>query len=275
MAWVELKRGNTKAAIKLARSGLARARELDDDPLVAGATNDLGSFLSYDEDARDEAQTLFDESLAFYRRIGDEINVTTALNNLAEVDIATGNLARARRRLEEALEIGRRLDADYPASHAAGELGFVALEEGDSEAALLFFRECLEKALDVAGAGEVLYAIEGIAFAVSSSDPSSAARLLGAADAIRVEHELKRDPLEEEVFVRHMRAIRRNLGDHALDDLDEVASSGATALTLEAAAELALDLSDPERSLAPALDKASVSDYRNHHRAPDSSMSES
>ena len=247
LAWTEHRLGRTEVAIDLARRALARARHLDDDRLVAMAAADLATFLVSADEGRDEAQELLETSLAYYRRIGDETNVATVLNNLANVEIARGNLTGARRHLEESLETARRVEAIYQTSYAANTLGFVALEEGDSAAALPLYREALEGALEFGGAGEILYAIEGIAFAVSSFDAHSAARLHGAAQAIRAENQLQLDPIEERTYARLIETIRCNLGDEIFE---RETSSGAASLSIEDAATRALERSRPERSPA-------------------------
>jgi predicted ATPase/class 3 adenylate cyclase len=247
LAWSEHKLGRTEAAINLARTALARARELDEDRLVASAGADLANFLVYADEGRDEAQELLEASLAYHRRIGDETNVVTDLSNLATLEIGRGNWAEARRRLKEGLEIGRRLEAVAQTSHAAGLLGFVALEDGDSAAALLLYREALERALEFGAAGEILIAIEGIAFTVSSFDVRPTACLLGAAQAIRAERQLRHDPMEEAAYARHVEIIRRDLGPVAFE---EEVSAGAASLSLDDAAALALDLSRAGRVIS-------------------------
>jgi predicted ATPase/class 3 adenylate cyclase len=243
LAWSEHKLGRTEVAIELARTALARAHELDDDRLVAMAASDLATFLVFEDQARDEAQALLETSLAYHRRIEDETNVATVLNNLATVEIARGNLTEARRRLEEALETARRLESVSHIASAAAMLGFVALEEGDSVAALPLYREALERALDFGAAGEILFAIEGIAFSVSSFDGRAAVRLLGAAQEVRAERQLRLDPIEEATYARLVDIIRSDIGSGVFE---QEASSGAGDLSLDEAAALALDLSRGE-----------------------------
>lgn len=122
-------------------------------------------------------------------------------------------------------------------------LGFVALEEGDSVAALSLYREALERALEFGAAGEILFAIEGIAFSVSSFDRRPAVRLLGAAQAIRAERQLRLDPIDEATYARLVDIIRSDLGSGVFE---QEASSGAASLSLDEAAALALDLSRAE-----------------------------
>jgi len=204
------------------------------------AESDLATFLVSADEALDEAQDLLAASLAYYRRIGDETNVATVLNNLAGVAIARGDADQARRYLQESLETARRVEAVYQTSYAAGSLGFLSLREGDKATALQRYREALDVALEFGAAGGILSGIEGIALSASSVDPHGAARLLGAVQAIRAEHELRLDPIEEATFERLIEAIRCDLGE---DVFDEEASSGAASLSIEHAATLALELS--------------------------------
>jgi tetratricopeptide (TPR) repeat protein len=240
LAWTEHARGRADAAINLARTALGRAHGLGDERLVTMAESDLATFLVSADEALDEAQDLLAASLAYYRRIGDETNVATVLNNLAGVAIARGDAGEARRYPQESLETARRVEAVYQTSYAAGSLGFLSLREGDKATALQRYREALDVALEFGAAGGILSGIEGIALSASSVDPHRAARLLGAVQAIRAEHELRLDPIEEATFERLIEAIRCDLGE---DVFDEEASSGAASFSIEYAATLALDLS--------------------------------
>ena len=127
LAWTEHALGKADAAINLARTALARARGLGDERLVVMAESDLATFLVSADEALDEAQDLLAASLAYYRRIGDETNVATVLNNLAGVAIVRGDADEARRYLQESLETARRVEAVYQTSYAAGSLGFLSL----------------------------------------------------------------------------------------------------------------------------------------------------
>jgi predicted ATPase/class 3 adenylate cyclase len=243
LAWTEHELGRTEVAIDLARTALARARELNDERLVALTGNDLATFLLvFAGEESDEAEALLETSLAYHRRIGDETNIATVLTNLATVEIARGNLTEARRRLEESLETARRVEGVYQTSDAAITLGFVALQEGDQAAALPLCREALEAALELGAAPAILSGIEGIAFSVSSFDGRSAARLLGAAQAIRAERQLRLDLVEQEAYTRLLEMIRSDLGSAVFE---QEASSGSACLSLDEAAALALDLSRP------------------------------
>ena len=245
LAWSEHDLGRTEMAIDFARSALARARKLEDDRLVAMAGSDLATFLLvFEDEGREEAQELLETSLAYYRRIGDETNVAGVLNNLANVDIARGNLTGARRRLEESLETARRVEAVYQTSYAAMTLGFVALQQGDQAAAQPLYQEALEAALEFGAARGILSGIEGIAFSVSSFEARPAARLLGAAQAIRAERQLLLDPIEEATYARLVEIIRSDVGTKAFE---REVSSGAVSLSLDDAAGLALDLSSQTR----------------------------
>jgi predicted ATPase len=243
LAWSEDELGRTDVAIELARTALARARELGEERLVALIRNDLATFLlAVPGEGRDEAQELLETSLAYHRRIGDETNVATALTNLATVEIARSNLTEARRLLEESLETARRVEGVYQISGAAITLGFVTLQEGDQAAAQPLCREALEAALELGAAPAILSGIEGIAFSVSSFDARAAARLLGAAQAIRAERRLRLDPIEQAAYARLLEMIRSDLGSGVFE---QETSSGAASLPLDQAAALALDLSRP------------------------------
>jgi predicted ATPase/transcriptional regulator with XRE-family HTH domain len=85
----------------------------------------------------------FQESLALYRRLGDDAGVAAVLAELGQVSRSQGDRDRARALSEEGLELARRLGASKVTAIALGTLGRLEGDRGDLEAAMGLYEESL------------------------------------------------------------------------------------------------------------------------------------
>src|SRR5262249_7586492 len=76
--------------------------------VIAASLNDLGSVANLQEDYT-TARSLYEESLAIRRALGDRLGVADSLRNLGSVASDQGDYAAARSLYEESLAIRREL----------------------------------------------------------------------------------------------------------------------------------------------------------------------
>jgi predicted ATPase/class 3 adenylate cyclase len=171
------------------------ARKADDRTILAGTLTSLG-YLALREDDNEEAASRSREAAALWGDLHRDDQVAIALINLASALLAQGKLLEAR----AALERGLRL----------------AVELRDKE--------------------NIAYCLDGLAAVeATGGDHRRAARLLGAADAIREATGTLREPYERVVSERMRSKLRRALRG----EYDDAVASGRT-LGAEQAAEYAL-----------------------------------
>jgi ATP/maltotriose-dependent transcriptional regulator MalT len=99
---------------------------------------------NYAGDCWTVARARLDESLAIYRRLGDEARVATVLQELGPIVAELGDLAAARSFLDESLEIGRRSGHEPGIARSLIYLGVSCLTGGDHTSARAYLTESLE-----------------------------------------------------------------------------------------------------------------------------------
>ena len=132
---VEGRTGQARGIYRRAR-GLAAS---DDSPagqrLLAAIDNNLG-VVDLLEGRYEEAVTSFTRALQFNRERGEGAPTAAALRNLAAAETRAGRPGRARDRLEEALEIYRRLDQRSGEVATAVTLAWLEVDGGDGAAVI-------------------------------------------------------------------------------------------------------------------------------------------
>ena len=160
----------------------------------------------------DEAEAFFEQSLAAYRALGDEVNVAFLFDALGVTAYGQGDLARARNLCEAAVALMRATGETHRLPAAPEFLGLIACERGDPDGALAAFAAVFqeEAARDFAGApvrtGGIAVLAAGCGF------PDVAARLLGAAQGRAIALGGPFLPPELSTFERAIADARSTLG---------------------------------------------------------------
>jgi non-specific serine/threonine protein kinase len=116
------------------------------DEVRAKALHALGIHRYADDTLEDWAMVCsrLQESLEIYRKLGDEPHAAAVLQNLGRVRAALGEWSAAQSSLNESLEIGRRLGNEYGVALSLIYLGMARLHRGDFSWARANFDEGLE-----------------------------------------------------------------------------------------------------------------------------------
>jgi predicted ATPase len=155
-----------------------------DDPWLLG----LGLVgLAMTRTAEDPAlPALYEEAVGALRRSGDAWSVAFALVPHGDAALLAGDVPAAVRAHEEALGLAQDLDDEHLVAILLDQLGLDALMAGDTSVA----RDRLSEAAALHRAGQdregLAYCLDGLAgLALLTGSPRDAARLSGAADAVR------------------------------------------------------------------------------------------
>jgi tetratricopeptide (TPR) repeat protein len=212
-----------------------------------GVAGALQTLANVAVDASDleRAESLYQEALPVMRELGYVPGVSSILTNLGVVSRFRGDLDRARAFYEQSLELDG--DSGDPKGTAITllDLGHVALESGDLQAA----RGSLEQSLRLFhGVGEqvgIASCLDGLARAQATERPERAARLWGARE--RIVDELGIRPTERDARERaDAIAATRRASD---PDTFDLAWQDGRALELEDAVRYALgDACEPGRT---------------------------
>jgi predicted ATPase len=219
-------------------------RSLKDKDGEAAALNSLGVVMRSLGDL-DAAEKFFEAAIDLRRDLGDEGGLSTATSNLGIAAADRGDFERAQRLLETALELDRSLDDIWAVTVDANNLAVIHLERGNHKQANRMVAQALSGFSDMGdldGLAESFEVSAGIAGA--TGNPISAARMAGAAKALRASAGLPLAPPDRRRLERWMAQPRRTL---SAADFDRNLSEGA-AMTPDQATSYALrHFSDPRQ----------------------------
>jgi predicted ATPase len=216
-------------AYRFAAESLERAREAGDAQTTAQASNALGiaTLAAGDYPA---ARGFFTESLSIWQRQDQPFGMAIAHGNLTKVALRTGEIdaasehaaqclelerrqhntrgimlgllcvgeimlvrgeaSGAREHLEEGLGLSRTLGDVFGEAMALHQLGLVARREGSLAEATRLVGAALSLRHEVGDREDLACSLDTLAGLLVEVDPEAAARLLGAADALRTRHRL-------------------------------------------------------------------------------------
>ncbi|MDX6508084.1 MAG: hypothetical protein QOG06_2728 [Gaiellaceae bacterium] len=244
LAWNSFLRGEPAAAVALGREEFELALGLDDPNLNATAASDLSVFLAGIGEL-DEAETYAERDLAFRRSMGDEVNTAIALLNVNNIVFRRGDFTRASSQSKAALALLMRLGIEYEAATASVAVASAELAVGSVGESLRYARKALDLGRDSGNDPACLWAIEAVALTTSHTDPTTAARLLGAVHQTRRQRHIAREEYEIPGAESRLAALRAKVGDA---HFDEAMAAGAE-LALGDAIALALDLAECGQSV--------------------------
>jgi tetratricopeptide (TPR) repeat protein len=185
MATFAAEQGDYDLARSAGETSLALHRALGNQPGAASALGNL-AWLELSLGNEERAAALSEETLAVFRALGDQHNVAICLNRLGRLARDRGDFAQAETYLQEALALRRQLGDRRGIGSVLESLADVAFETGDLAAAERLLREVLTIARDVDEREGLPSYLSGLARAAASAgEPLRAARLWGAAAALR------------------------------------------------------------------------------------------
>jgi DNA-binding CsgD family transcriptional regulator len=172
-------------ATALAQESLTLWRSTRDNRGTAFALSLLGNVAAAQYELT-TAIPFYEEALALHRAAGDQGDVGGALANLGLTVGLTGDYARAASLLEEAITLCDSAGEQRTAALARLSLGEVVRMQGEPMRAALLLADALGRFQRMGDTtGGIAECWEGLAGVAATLDPVRAARLLGAADALR------------------------------------------------------------------------------------------
>jgi predicted ATPase/DNA-binding SARP family transcriptional activator/tetratricopeptide (TPR) repeat protein len=182
---VAVLRGDIPASVEIIERALAAARELGLSGFANVLLTDLGESLSANGDF-ERAREILEEPLIAAREAGFQRGIGHALTALAILEWRAGEHELSARLATEALDIALDADDRETGTHCLTVLGFVSAARGEIEKSRRRHVEALQLAPGPDHARRTALALEGLASVmVLADDHDSAARMLGAANALR------------------------------------------------------------------------------------------
>lgn len=246
--------GDQPEAQVLAEATAAGAKAAGDLASLAGALHLLGA-LAKDRSEEIEARTQTEAALSIYRQLDDWENIGFALCQLATL----GNLgtvdqpgdpdhqALAESRCEEALELYRDHGNADGIARALHCLGYLAYKKRDYPRAAELIRDTLHLRWVHRGVAVIPSLFEDLAdIAGFSGRPAAAARMYGAAEALRDELGTPIAPFYLPEYEREVAATTRAMPADALASAWAAGRELSLAAAVAEALDLGESLADPE-----------------------------
>ncbi|HEX5500551.1 MAG TPA: LuxR family transcriptional regulator, partial [Thermomicrobiales bacterium] len=188
--------------------------------------------------------------------LGDDWQVCLILGNLGGAYSEHGDSARAEALTEEALALARQLGDAFGVAVNLFNLGVRCLHADDPRGAIDRFRECLRVTQELDERHLASRVLDGLGGALHLTGASrTAARLFGAAEALREQIGDHLFPDEEVDLAPRVQAVRGALGEATYE---AVASAGRS-LPFEVAIAEAIALADSALAATPASTSAASS----------------
>ena len=226
-----------RSATTLADAALALARAHGDKPGMAKALAVLGVIAQQQGDYQ-RAVLLHEACLALARELGDKRVSAVEIGDLGGVALSRGAFAEAVHHYEESLTLLRELNAIQLIPWALTFLGLSLFFTGAYDHAARVLAESLARLRQFGNPTYAMYCLAGAAGVVAAAaQPVRAARLLGAAEAVREAIGLPLPPATQAGYQHIVEAVRTQLGEGEF----RAAWAEGQAMTLEQAIAYALE----------------------------------
>ncbi len=182
--WLAANARDFAAAERLFEQSLALARRAGDPQQIIAVLGDLGQAARMQHDLG-RAVALYEERVILSRQLGDARGLAWALCNLGMIAYTEGD-PRVGSMLEEGVAVAQSIGDQVCVAWCLTFLARVAKDRGEHAHGGAIFAHALKLFRDLGHADGVAYTLEGCAgLAATRGDFRSAARLFGAAEALR------------------------------------------------------------------------------------------
>jgi predicted ATPase len=237
--WLARFQLDTDLATALLTESLALYQQLDDRRGIADVTDTLGDMAHFAGD-QERAQALHEANLARREEIGDRWGVAMSLNSLGWIALEQNDHRRAALLLHRSLALVRRIEDHRGIAMVLTGLAWAALDRDDARQAEVDLRESLALFRDLGSKVDICLCLDGLAAVAGMQGAGErAARLAGAAEAIRDAIHLDYAAVTERHYARHRGAARAHVGEEGW----LAAYAAGRALPMERAIEEALHIS--------------------------------
>jgi predicted ATPase len=211
------RQGDYERAAELSEQSLALWEEVGDASGTARSLLSLGTVAAELGDY-ERAISLSERAAELYRESGEQRGHALAVSNLGGIALDHGDYAKAASLSAEAYGLFQTLEDSEGMAVALANQGFAALSEHEPQRALVFLRKALRRLVELEFRDLIGYCFEGLAAVLSlTGQAGPAARLLGAAEALRESLGVGLAPTERETHEETKAALRAALGEDELN----------------------------------------------------------
>ncbi|MEZ4705889.1 MAG: tetratricopeptide repeat protein [Caldilineaceae bacterium] len=243
-------RGDYASARTFAAESVQLQRQIGNVWGVALALRYQGVLWGWVGDEYAAARPLLEQALALFRQLGDQWNIAFTQFGLGYVHAGLGEMAVARQFYTESLAACRALRDKRGVNRCLDGLAQLAFAEKKYTEAYQLHTEAQRLALELDDRLYIAFGLEGVAgIAAMTEQLEQAARLLGAAEALREAHGILIMPSRHRFHESVLTAVQAKLTRTAFTD----AWAAGRTMTFEAASELPIIVTGPESALAKPI----------------------
>jgi ATP/maltotriose-dependent transcriptional regulator MalT len=243
--------GDYASAETLCRESIALMREAGDAWGLANALWYIGNTYWMEGD-HGAAKAAFEESLQLYTEIGNTSGAAYDQMNLGFVAIEAGDYRTAEQLLHSSLELASARRDKRGMTRSLWGVGESAFRQAQYAEALEAYKQCLTLLAELGDRFFIANLLESVAaVATLQQQPTAAAQLFGAAEALRDSIQAPMMPRSREAYQRNVAGVRAPLGAEAF----EAAWAAGRGLSTEQAIGVALNVapaSPTPQPVAPA-----------------------
>ena len=208
-------RGNPEQAVRLAEESLALYREAEDKTGIAWSLGNLAN-ASADRGDHERAKHLYEEGLALSRQLGGARPLGEYVISLGYTLLLEGDLESATELNEEAADLFRKQSRGGSFRYALDNLGWTMLLRGEYDKSEALHKDNLILCKELGDKIITSESLEGMACTAGATGSAErAARLFGAAEAVRETVGNQHSTRERTLRKPYLAAARSQLGEAA------------------------------------------------------------
>ncbi len=209
------RQGDYAGARALLEESLALHSEFEIKRWIGLTLNQLAHVLFLSQDDPAIVRALNEEGLTVSREVGDKVGIADSLRLSGRLALQQADLATARLLVEESMVLFREVGDQWNIVQAIPLLAQVAARQGDNTAARALYEENLAIARKWNYPWAIASCLEGLAGIAAQREPVWAARLWGAAEALREAIGMPMPPVERADYEHVVAVARAHLGEKA------------------------------------------------------------
>jgi predicted ATPase/class 3 adenylate cyclase/DNA-binding CsgD family transcriptional regulator len=214
LAYIGSQQGEYARALALCEESLALHREIESKIGVADSLGRLAEVLYVSQSDPARVRSLLEEALALFREVGDKMGMAHGQRLAGQLALRRGDTTAARSLAEEALSLFRDIGNREGTVLSLALLARVETRQGNHTAARALYEASVtmaSKGMDDKGA--ITSCLEGLAGVIATQGELAwAARLWGAAEALRETMGTPLLPVERADYERSVATARADLG---------------------------------------------------------------
>ncbi len=210
IAWAAFSLGQREAAVPIMDESLEHARRAGN-PQLLGTVLERRASINYSD--LTQARANYAEALECLRLAEDLMNIGIVENNLADLELITGNTESARSHLQSALAISHEL-RDESVMYNLVNLGHLALLDGEIAGAQDLYHQALRHSRRAGDQFMIANSTLGLAICLSADgEAEAAAQLHGVTDGVLAHVGGVLDVMEDRLRHEDHLRLRQRLGD--------------------------------------------------------------